>query len=168
MLLSGGYYIVNSLHKSGSTRDAAGPLGGLFEVAALLSGQMDGGLTALGLSRARAEVIWRLHELGPMTQRELSDALRCTPRNVTGLVDGLEDSGLVARAPHPTDRRATLVTLTRRGSRVADEWASGYRDLATRLFADLPATDIAAFAAVLDRVLERLRAGGESTRAAVR
>ncbi len=41
-----------------------------------------------------------------MTQRALADALQVTPRNVTGLVDALADSGFVERAPHPTDRRA--------------------------------------------------------------
>ncbi|MEN3610618.1 MarR family transcriptional regulator [Plantactinospora sp. ZYX-F-223] len=43
---------------------------------------------------------------------ELSQALKCTPRNVTGLVDALEAAGFVARSAHPTDRRATVVSLT--------------------------------------------------------
>ena len=100
---------------SRSARDAAQALGGLFEVAALLTGPMDEGIAAHGLSRARAEVIWRLHHLGPVTQRELSEALRCTPRNVTGLVDALEESGLVARAAHPTDRLLPDLVPPRRG-----------------------------------------------------
>lgn len=37
------------------------------------------------------------------------------PRNVTGLLDALTDKGYVARQPHPTDRRATLVSLTDHG-----------------------------------------------------
>jgi DNA-binding MarR family transcriptional regulator len=35
-----------------------------------------------------------------------------SPRNITGLVDALEKTGHVRRAPHPTDRRAVLVELT--------------------------------------------------------
>ena len=38
--------------------------------------------------------------------------------------DGLETSGLVVRRPHPTDRRATLVTFTDAGSRIAAEMAA--------------------------------------------
>ena len=58
-----------------------------------------------------------------MTQRELSRALRCTPRNVTGLLDALEDSGLVVRRPHPRDRRASLVNLTLGGKRTSAAFA---------------------------------------------
>src|SRR5262249_35879899 len=116
-----------------------------------------------GLTRARAELIWRLQRQGPMTQRELSQALQCTPRNVTGLVDALQADGYVLREPHPTDRRATLVRLTERGLEAAAEWRRGYRDLANLLFADLGATEFARFAAVLDDLLDRIRAGSSAT-----
>src|SRR5262249_35053270 len=75
-----------------------------------------------GLTPARAEVIWLLHHGGPRTQRQLSQALKCTPRNVTGLVDALEAAGFVARRAHPTDRRATVVCLTRRGKTLVTQW----------------------------------------------
>jgi DNA-binding MarR family transcriptional regulator len=129
----------------------------LFETGVLLTEAIDRGLAERGLRRARAEVIWRLHQKGPATQRELSDALRCTPRNVTGLVDALEATGLVARSPHPTDRRATLVTLTGQGSALAAEWHTKYQKLATLLVGDLDPAALSAFAAMLDHILERLR-----------
>jgi len=44
----------------------------LFELAVVLVDAMDRGLSARGLTRARAELIWRLQRQGPMTQRELS------------------------------------------------------------------------------------------------
>ena len=50
-----------------------------------------------GLTRARAAVIWQLQERGPVTQRTLSQALRVSPRNVTGLLDALEAGGYVTR-----------------------------------------------------------------------
>jgi DNA-binding MarR family transcriptional regulator len=137
--------------------------GRLFELAALLGNSIDRGLAEQGLTRARAEVIWRLGRQGPMTQRELSEALRCTPRNVTGLVDALESEELVTRRPHPTDRRATLVTLTKRGGMIASEWQAGYQEQAERLFAGLDAIEVAGFVATLDRVLERLRDEGSAS-----
>jgi DNA-binding MarR family transcriptional regulator len=139
---------VKSIHESA--------LGKLYELASLLAGPMDRSLAEEGLTRARAEVIWRLHQLGPVTQRELSEALRCTPRNVTGLVDALESSGLVARRTHPTDRRATLVKLTGRGLGIASEWQAGYVEFAERLFTGLDAAEIAEFVSTLGRVLKRL------------
>jgi DNA-binding MarR family transcriptional regulator len=164
MVRCGGYYIVKLIHNSPGAkgRGSNEALGKLFELASLLAGPMDRSLAEAGLTRARAEVIWRLQSLGPVTQRELSEALRCTPRNVTGLVDGLETGGLVAREPHPSDRRATLVTLTEGGRRLATEWQAGYQGLAERLFGDVADTEVADFVETLDRVLERLRHEGSS------
>jgi len=135
----------------------------LFELGVLLAQGMDRELAEQGLSRARSEVIWRLHQNGPVTQRELSQALRCTPRNVTGLVDALEEMGLVARQSHPTDRRATLVTLTEPGMKLVRSWDSGYKRLAADLFGDLPAGEVESFLTALERIVARLRpAGGVS------
>jgi DNA-binding MarR family transcriptional regulator len=148
-----------SIHKSPRRprRGSTEALGRLFELASLLAGPMDRRLAEERLTRARTEVIWRLHQTGPVTQRELGEALRCTPRNVTGLVDALEAGGLVAPDPHPTDRRAAFVTLTERGRGTASEWQAGYQELAGRLFGGVDATEVAGFVATLDRVLERFR-----------
>src|SRR5512133_1852278 len=91
--------------------DAGGALERLFDLAVVLGDRMKHRLEQLGLTPARAEVLWLLNRGGPLTQRQLSQTLKCTPRNVTGLVDALEAAGLVTRKPHPTDRRATLATL---------------------------------------------------------
>jgi DNA-binding MarR family transcriptional regulator len=130
-----------------------------FELAARLGGAMEQGLEDLGLTVARATVIWQIHNRGPMTQRELSRLLEVTPRNVTGLIDALEATGFVTREPHPSDRRATLVTLTDRGRDVGGLRDTGYQEFAARLFVDIPAEHLAAFVATLDQVLTRLRSG---------
>jgi DNA-binding MarR family transcriptional regulator len=54
---------------------------------------LEKGLVERGLTRARAAVIWWLHERGPVTQRTLSEALRVSPRNVTGLLDAWKPAG---------------------------------------------------------------------------
>ncbi len=163
----GGYYMVKNIHKLPSPEEASGAaFARMFELGVLLTQAMDQGLGRQGLTRSRAEVIWRLHHLGPVTQRVLSDALRCTPRNVTGLVDALEATGHVARRPHPSDRRATLVTLTRRGRATAVAWQRAYQELAARALADLDAAEIANLTAALDRVLQRLRGTASAPRAA--
>jgi DNA-binding MarR family transcriptional regulator len=139
---------------------AGAALARLFELGVRLTEAMDQGLGKQGLSRSRAEVIWRLHHLGPVTQRALSEALRCTPRNVTGLVDALEATGQVARLPHPSDRRATLVTLTEQGRATAIAWQGEHQQLAARMLADLPDAEIADLIEALDRVLAKLRLAG--------
>lgn len=108
-----------------------------------------------GLTGPRVHLLWLLGESGPMTQRALADALEVSPRNVTGLVDGLVASGHLTREPHPGDRRATLVTLTPAASRFVTELQESHADLAHRLFGDVPAARLAAFVEVLDETLAR-------------
>jgi DNA-binding MarR family transcriptional regulator len=100
-----------------------------------------------------------------MTQRQhvLSQALRCTPRNVTDLVDALEAAGLVSRGPHPTDRRATLVSLTEAGDAAAARMQADYQNLARALFFDLSGADLTTFASVIDQTLSRLREASGGT-----
>lgn len=136
----------------------------LFELTGLLSEEMARSLGARGLTRARAAVVWRLFHQGPMTQRRLSAALRVTPRNVTGLLDALEEGGFVARSPHPTDRRATLVTITAKGRTAAHAMHEDHEEFAARLFAGLPAKDLRVFDAVLDHVLELCGRGNRADR----
>lgn len=50
---------------------------------------------------------------------DLSEELMVRPTTVTLLVDQLADRKLVRRSPHPTDRRANLVSLTSRGRALA-------------------------------------------------
>ncbi|MGH3666153.1 MAG: MarR family winged helix-turn-helix transcriptional regulator [Egibacteraceae bacterium] len=129
----------------------------LLELAPLLAEQLRLGLAERGLTQAQAAVLWQLHLHGPVIQRELSHALRVTPRHVTGLVDDLQAGGFVARDPHPTDRRATVVTLTGRGDAVTAEMDAERRAFAAQLFGGLPAEELTSFVATVDHVLDHLR-----------
>ncbi len=100
----------------------------VLELVDLLNRDMQLSFERDGLTQARAHLLWVLRA-GPTTQREVADALAVTPRNVTGLVDGLVASGHVVREPHPTDRRAVLVTLTPAGSALLDAMVAGYAEL---------------------------------------
>jgi len=128
----------------------------LFELAVVLNDLMNRRLADNGLTPARGEIIWLLHRHGQLTQRELSEILDCTPRNVTGLVDALENAGFVARTRHPTDRRAVLVSLTTRGETLAAGWRADHDDGMARLFAGTSSAELATFTTVLDRVLDAL------------
>jgi DNA-binding MarR family transcriptional regulator len=73
---------------------------------------------ALGISFSRARAVRRLARK-PMSMGELAAALAIDPPNATVVVDDLESAGLVRRRPHPTDRRAKLVEVTRKGKAMA-------------------------------------------------
>jgi DNA-binding MarR family transcriptional regulator len=73
---------------------------------------------ALGMTFGRTRALRRLARR-PMSMRELADALDIDPPNATVLVDDLETQGLARRRPSPTDRRAKVVELTRKGKTLA-------------------------------------------------
>ncbi|MEV0661557.1 MarR family winged helix-turn-helix transcriptional regulator [Actinomadura luteofluorescens] len=58
----------------------------------------------------------------PYGMSELGATLRLAKSSLTGLVDRTERNGLVRREPDPQDTRAVRVSLTPRGSRLADEF----------------------------------------------
>lgn len=153
---------MKSIHNRAGPESVGAAVEQLYELAVLLGDAMERGLAERGLTLARAELLWRLLRSGPATQRELSEDLRCTPRNVTGLVDALETAGLVERRPHPTDRRATLVTLTDAGARVAATMNAGYRETGRELFDEFSDDELSAFVGGMDRVLGRIRGASAS------
>ena len=58
---------------------------------------------------------------GPRKMSELADALFCDNSNVTGIVDRLEQHGLVRRESAEGDRRVKLIVLTEKGEGVRHE-----------------------------------------------
>jgi DNA-binding MarR family transcriptional regulator len=105
---------------------------------------------ALGLSWTRVLALRRL-VAQPLTLRALAERLSADPPYVTLMVDDLEDRRLVARMPHPEDRRAKLVQLTAAG-RAAAARADAMLDEPPAALRDVPADDLAALLRVLDRL----------------
>jgi DNA-binding MarR family transcriptional regulator len=81
---------------------------------------VDQSMTCAGLSLARAKVLMRLCDGGPMNQATLAGLLGFAPRSVTDTVDALERDGLVNRVDDENDRRARIVTLTPAGRAALD------------------------------------------------
>ncbi len=129
----------------------------MLELTVLLSRDMADSLPRQGLTESRAHLVWQLQQRGPCTQATLAADLHVTPRTITALVDGLADTGFVTREPHPSDRRATLVTFTERGRATAQALVHSHRRLARQLFADLPDDAFESFDAGLLHVITRFR-----------
>ena len=58
---------------------------------------------------------------GPRKMSELAQVLFCDSSNVTGIVDRLEERGLVIREAAKGDRRVKLIVLTKEGERMRAE-----------------------------------------------
>jgi DNA-binding MarR family transcriptional regulator len=57
-----------------------------------------------------------LHDGGPLSQQALGEALSLDPSNVVGLLNELEERGLVVRQRDPADRRRHIVSLSGAGT----------------------------------------------------
>jgi DNA-binding MarR family transcriptional regulator len=58
-----------------------------------------------------------LSEHGPVSQQGLADVLSLDPSNVVGLLNELEERGLITRRRDPADRRRHIVELSARGDK---------------------------------------------------
>jgi DNA-binding MarR family transcriptional regulator len=93
-----------------------------------------------GLTYPRLRVLEVLHCQGPSKMKTLADSLGLSARNLTAVADSLEDEGLVRRLAHPTDRRSTLLELTRSGQVAADKSLAPRLIEISRLFDELSPT----------------------------
>lgn len=73
---------------------------------------------ALGMSFGKVKALRRLAR-HPMPMWELASTLGIDAPYATVIVDDLEGQGLVRRRPHPSDGRAKVVEVTRRGKELA-------------------------------------------------
>jgi DNA-binding MarR family transcriptional regulator len=90
----------------------------------------------------------------PQTMGELAERLGCDNSNVTGLVDRLEQRGLVERRAAERDRRAKLLVLTDEGERIRSEMTQRMRQ-APEALAAMPAAEQRALRDLLRTALGR-------------
>jgi DNA-binding MarR family transcriptional regulator len=136
----------------------------LLEIALLIQEDLAASFAGTGLTTARTHLLWVLHHAGPANQQTLAAALSVSPRNVTGLVDALETGGFVERRPHPSDRRATLVTLTERGTETMAAMARDRQAVAARLVEGFGDERVERLGGDLDAIAERLQQMVEAAR----
>jgi DNA-binding MarR family transcriptional regulator len=115
-----------------------------------------------GLTYSRLRLLETLHCDGPAIMRELGVQLGVSPRNMTAMVDALEDARLVARRPHPTDRRATLVELSPAGAREAEQALAPRLDAMARLFEVFSPEEQQQFFTALSRLIQAIETRQEA------
>jgi DNA-binding MarR family transcriptional regulator len=102
--------------------------------------------------------LMRALEDSDRSMREISDVLHISPRTVTDMIDGLEARGLVARCPHPDDRRVTLVHLTAEGRSQLAAAAAGAEQMSRAAVSGLSESDQKTLRVLLDQVAPADRA----------
>lgn len=126
--------------------------------------QMRGRELELGPSDILA--LGHLYQHGPVTPRELGQAMGMTSATITALLDRVEKTGFLERTNNPADRRSLLINTTPEGRR-AVEWLyeqfdEVIRDALTG-HAGLTSGEIASVLELLGDALEVSRQGESSS-----
>src|SRR6476659_2795402 len=101
----------------------------------------------------QAHVLRLLEPDQPLPMRTLARKLCCDASNVTGIVDRLEERGLVRRDAAPGDRRVKMLAVTNSGLEVRRRIVRRLSE-APEPIARLSATDQRALREILNRALE--------------
>lgn len=93
------------------------PFGPLLGRCAHLSREcVESHLKAFDMTPAQTHLLMHIHHLGDeATQRQLVSFLHVKPSSANGLLERLEERGLIARTISPKDARQRIVTLTPQG-----------------------------------------------------
>ncbi len=108
-----------------------------------------------GLSLTQLSVLGTLHRHGAMSPGELAEHEKVQPPSITRVLAVLEGRGLTTRAPHPTDGRQQIVTLSPAGQSLLREDRRQRTAWLARQLTGLTAEERALVRAALP-VLERL------------
>ncbi|MBI3746767.1 MAG: MarR family transcriptional regulator [Chloroflexi bacterium] len=116
-----------------------------------------GRLVKLGVSMTHLHVLWMLQHHGALPMSRMADLLDVSVSNATGIIDRMEERGLVERARVPGDRRVVLVQLADGGQRAIEEIEAVRQDRLSSILGHLAPAQLACLAeafADIRKVLE--------------
>jgi DNA-binding MarR family transcriptional regulator len=138
-----------------------------LEVADALAGAVEFNLRhQFGLSIGRFSLLMILHRHSEseLTPSDLAQRAAVTRATVTGLLDGLEEDGLVERQAHSTDRRRIALRLTAAGKAFIARLIPVYAPRLSAVASGLSEKERRQFLHLLDKIqlgLDSLRAPGK-------
>jgi len=108
---------------------------------------------SVGLSLPQLFLIGGLKETGPIPVSRWVELVGSSPSAATGLLDGLEAAGVLARSHDPSDRRQVLISLTPQGQRLSFRLYTEMRRSFTAYCDGVPGDDLRSSAATLERIV---------------
>ena len=94
----------------------------------------------LGITPDQFSILRWLSEDDPagITQRRLTDLMASDPNTITSTLSRMENSGLLARRPHETDRRAHRVQILPKGAQTFEKARKIADELQAQVLAVIP------------------------------
>jgi DNA-binding MarR family transcriptional regulator len=121
-------------------------------------------LVRAGVSMSHLHVMWILQSHGDLSMTHLAEMLDISLSNATGLVDRMEERGVIDRIRVPDDRRIVLVSLSDHGRELLAQVDLVRSDLVATVLRHLDATQLAGLLhtlADLRQAMQAARTAGE-------
>lgn len=115
--------------------------------------RMERELDSLGFNRTQTIVLTVLQHHPGLQPLQLCNPVGVKPANITRTLQTLEQLGLVERRPHPTDGRASLVYLTKKGEERARILSETVDELSTEMLKSIESRDLPTVERALDTLL---------------
>jgi DNA-binding MarR family transcriptional regulator len=90
----------------------------------------------------------------PLSSADLSRQLGVTPSNITGIIDRLEERGLVKRKQKENDRRSMLIELTKTGEELGKSLPDVVESKMVNGLKDLSPTEVFGIYSGLQNIIE--------------
>jgi DNA-binding MarR family transcriptional regulator len=111
-------------------------------------------MAALGVGNPEGHLLSFLRTYSPSTVGEVRRVFGRSGSTLTGILDRLEERGLITRELHPEDRRSFLVHITRKGRRVADKVQQFVEQFEIDVHAQITRADLQGFQRVMAAIGE--------------
>ena len=137
---------------NGSSADKERARRALTAVGQRVRGRMRDAAREHGLTFPQAMCLRFLGERASCAAGDLAAELGATPGNVTGVLDRLEDQGLVVRRRSEEDRRVQQVELTPRGARLVRAFDAEVTAAMDEAFGRLRPAELRTLVGLLERM----------------
>jgi DNA-binding MarR family transcriptional regulator len=108
-----------------------------------------------GITAVQSGALYYLLDKDGCMLSELSRALMLDKSAITGLVDRLEDKGLVERRTIPSDRRAMTIYLTEEGKAAVNKCLSVTKEYNGVIKEGLSRDEVETFSRILQKIIKR-------------
>lgn len=124
---------------------------------------MDARVSRYDVTPGQTHILLYLNQRGGRAlQHELTGYLRVRPSTVNGLLDRMEEKGLVRRSVSGSDARRRLITLTEKGAEQQALFQKSFLDVEEAMVRGFTPEERETLAALLSRVIQNLKEDSET------
>lgn len=131
--------------------------------AKLAKANMDARVSRYDVTPAQTHVLLYLQQHGgQVPQHELTGYLRVKPSTVNGVLDRMEEKGLVRRSVSGSDARRRILTLTEKGAEQQSAFQRSFLDVEEAMVRGFSPQERESLLSLLDRVIQNLKEDSEA------